>query len=119
HNCKLIMKSGNTKHISWYISIYAAKHQQHSSNTSALLAKTITYHRQSEAHNSNLQQLNCCLIRCCANSLSCEQEFSAPEVISYLMGWGDCYISHHFEMIHWNSVVSLLKKMFPQLCEQQ
>ncbi|KAG1889422.1 hypothetical protein F4604DRAFT_1915296 [Suillus subluteus] len=70
-------------------------------------------------HNSNVQELNRRLIQCCANSLSQEQEFSTPEVISYLMGWGDQYISHHFEMIYWNAVVSLLKKTYPQLCKHQ
>lgn len=32
HDCKLITNGGDTKHISWYISCYAAKRQQHSSN---------------------------------------------------------------------------------------
>jgi len=45
----------------------------------------------------------------CANALSCQQEFSALEVVSYLVGWGDRYISHHFKTLHWYSVVSLLK----------
>ena len=40
--------------------------------------------------------------------LSHEQELSAPEVVSYLMGWGNCYISHHFETIPWFSILSLL-----------
>jgi hypothetical protein len=119
HDCKLITNGGDTKHISWYISTYAAKCQQHSSNASALLAKLITYHRQREARNSDVEQLNCHLIQCCANCLSHEQEFSAPEVMSYIMGWGDRYISHHFETIHWSSVVSLLKKTFPQLREHR
>ncbi|KAG2057767.1 hypothetical protein BDR06DRAFT_969118 [Suillus hirtellus] len=48
--------------------------------------------------------------------ISChKQEFSTPEVVSYLMKWDDQYISHHFETIYWTSVMSLLKKMFPTL----
>lgn len=115
HDCKLITNGGETKHISWYISCYAAKRQQHSSNASALLAKTIAYHKSSESHNSDLNQLNRRLVQRCANSLSREQEFSAPEVVSYLMKWDDRYISHHFETIYWTSVTSLLKKTFPAL----
>ncbi|KAG1906560.1 uncharacterized protein F5891DRAFT_1181971 [Suillus fuscotomentosus] len=75
----------------------------------------IAYHKQNEAHNSDVQLLNCRLIQRCVNSLSREQEFSAPEVVSYLVGWGDRYVSHHFETIHWSSVTSLLKKTYLQL----
>jgi hypothetical protein len=115
HDCKLVTNGEGTKHISWYISSYAAKRQQHSSNASALLAKTIAYHRKNESHNSDLQSLNKRLIQRCANALSRQQEFSAPEVVSYLVGWGDRYISHHFETLHWYSVISLLKRTFPEL----
>ncbi|KAG1823894.1 uncharacterized protein BJ212DRAFT_1296415 [Suillus subaureus] len=67
---------------------------QHSCNASALLAKTVAYHHR-------------------------KQEFSAPEVVSYLMGWGDHYISHPFQTIHWNSVTVLLKQSFPFLRDYQ
>ena len=33
------------------------------------------------------------------------------------MGWGDRFISHHFETIHWYAVVNLLKKCYPILSE--
>jgi hypothetical protein len=109
HNCKLIMNGEGTKHIAWYISSYAAKRQQHSCNASALLAKTVAYHRRDEAHNSDIHTLNKQLLQRCANALSREQEFSAPEVVSYIMGWGDRYVSHPFQTIHWSSVTGLLK----------
>jgi hypothetical protein len=51
----------------------------------------------------------------CANTLSREQEFSAPEVISYLMGWGDRFISHFFVTIYWASVCRLIKKTYPAM----
>lgn len=44
-----------------------------------------------------------------------EKEFSGPEVISYLMGWGDQFMSHHFVPIYWNGVLYALKKTFPSL----
>jgi hypothetical protein len=119
HDVKLITNGTETKHISWYISSYAAKRQQHSSNASALLAKTLAYHQHTESHNHDLAQLNKRLLQRCANSLSREQEFSAPEVVSYLMKWEDRYISHHFETIHWYSVMSLLKKTFPVLAQRK
>jgi hypothetical protein len=115
HDCKLITNGEGTTHISWYILSYAAKRQQHSLNASALLTKTIAYHQKDQNHNTDLHSINKRLIQRCANTLSREQEFSAPEVVSYLTGFGDQYVSHHFQTIHWYSVVSLLKHVFPSL----
>ena len=115
HDIKLITNGIETKDIAWYITHYVAKKQRDSSNTSALLAKTFAYHHRSEHRNFDIVARNKKLIQRCANTLSCEQELSAPEVVSYLMGWGDRYISHHFETIPWFSVLSLLRKTFPVL----
>ena len=77
--------------------------------------KTFAFHHDSEKRNFDLVATNKKLIQRCANTLSREQELSAPEVISYLMGWGDRYISHHFMTIPWFSVTTLLRKTFPVL----
>ncbi|KAG2029673.1 hypothetical protein BDR03DRAFT_987611 [Suillus americanus] len=63
HKCgpgcvKLITNGDGTKHITWYISSYAMKQQQHSCNASTLLAKTIVYHQQDEVHHSDIRTLN-------------------------------------------------------------
>ncbi|KAG8216549.1 hypothetical protein J3R82DRAFT_6697, partial [Butyriboletus roseoflavus] len=55
------------------------------------------------------------LIQRCANSLSRDQEFSTPKVVSYLMNWGDRYISHHFKPLYMSSVIAMLKQVYPQL----
>jgi hypothetical protein len=73
--------------------------------------------RQGTTH-SDLTLLNKRLIQRCANTLTRQQELSAPEVVSYLMGWGDRFISHHFETIHWFTVVDLLKKSYPILMHE-
>ena len=85
---------------------------------STLLANTLAFHHTREAQNSNIHTLNRKLIQRCANSLSREQEFSAPEVVSYLMNWGDRYISHHFEPIYITSVIAMLKRIFPELSQE-
>ena len=54
------------------------------------------------------------MVQRCVNTLSREQELSGPEVISYLMGWGDRYISHHFETVPLFPLLNLLKKTFPE-----
>jgi hypothetical protein len=115
HDLKLVTNGQDTKNLAWYISGYMVKKRETSSNTSALLAKTFAFHHEKERRTSDLTVLNKRLIQHCANTLSREQEISAPEVVSYLMGWGDCFISHHFKTIHWFSVVNLLKKTFPVL----
>ena len=33
------------------------------------------------------------------------------------MGWGDRFISHHFETIYWFAVISALKKTYPILLQ--
>ena len=109
---KLITSGAETIDISFYISLYVAKRQSNSSNASALLVKKLAFHKRRERYNSDTVQLNRRLLQRCANTLSREQEFSAPEVISYLMGWGDRFISHFFITIYWSSVSALIRKTY-------
>jgi hypothetical protein len=117
HDIKLITNGMETKDIVFYITNYATKKHLTSSNISPLLAKTFAFNGTSAAQGrtSSLSALNKKLMQRCGNTLSREQELSAPKVISHLMNWGDRYISHHFETIHWYTVLSLLKKTFPVL----
>ena len=89
HDIKLITNGAETKDIAWYITHYVAKKQKESFNVSALLAKSFAFHNKSKPIGANLTAMNKRLIQRCANSLSREQELSAPQVISYLMGWSD------------------------------
>ena len=115
HDIKLITNGEETKDISFYITNYVAKKQTHSSNTSALLAKRFAYHQAQEAARADWVDANKRLLQRCANSLSRLQELSAPEVVSYLMGWGDRYLSHHYVPIYWDGAVAALKQFYPTL----
>ena len=119
HDIKLITNGVETKDIAWYITHYVAKKQNDSSNVSALLAKTFAFHYAAKNQSTDLSVINKKLIQQCGNALSRQQELSALEVVAYLMGWGDRFISHHFQVIHWNSVVQLLKKTYPVLRQQR
>lgn len=119
HDMKLITNGMETKDIAWYVTKYLAKKQSESSNISALLAKTFAFDRENRPRNMDLVAANKLLLQRCANTLSREQELSGPEVVSYLMGWGDRYISHHFETIPWISVLSSLRRQFPELRKEQ
>ena len=116
HGLKLVTNGEDTKNIAWYITNYKMKILLHLNNTSALLAKTFLYHCLAESYTSDLHLLNKRLIQCRVNTLTYEQEIGAPEVVSYLMGWGDRFISHHFETIYWFAVMSALRKSFPICC---
>ncbi len=118
HDIKLITNGMETKDIAWYITHYVAKKQNDSTNISTLLVKTFAFHHAAKNQLTDLSAINKKLVQQCGNSLSHQQELSAPEVVAYLMGWGDCFISHHFQIIHWNSIVQLLKKTFPVLRQQ-
>lgn len=115
HDIKLITNGSDTKDITWYITNYATKKQQHSFNTSALLAKRLAFHNVQEKGNMSFTDVNKKLLSRCANTLTREQEFSGPEVVSHLMGWGDRFISHHFVPIYWSGVIFALKKTYPSL----
>lgn len=89
HDIKLITNGGDTKDITLYITNYATKKQRHSFNAHALLAKRLAFHNLQEKGNSSYAEVNKKLLAHCTNTLTWEQEFSGPEVVSYLMGWGD------------------------------
>jgi hypothetical protein len=115
NDIKLITNGADTNDITFYITNYATKKRHNSSNTSALLAKRLAFHRKQEKNTTDQETLNRRLIQRCANTLSREHEFAAVEVISYLMGWGDRYLSHHYTRIYWDAVVSALKRQHPEL----
>ena len=115
HDTKLIMSGGETSVLTWYITNYASKKQQRTSNVSALLAKRVAFHTQEERRRTDVTNINKRLIQRCANTLSREREFSGPEIMSYLMGWGDRYESHHYVGISADVIMRALKDQFPGL----
>ncbi|RDB28920.1 ATP-dependent DNA helicase RRM3 [Hypsizygus marmoreus] len=115
HDIKLIISSGEAKHLAWYLSRYAAKKQLAAFNASALLAKSLAYFYAEEKRKKEILEMNKRLIQRCANTLSRHHEFSGPEVMSYIMGWGDRYESHHYVTIYWDSALNALKRQFPEL----
>ncbi|KAF6745923.1 ATP-dependent DNA helicase PIF1 [Ephemerocybe angulata] len=117
HDMKLMIAGGATRSITWYITNYASKKQHHGNNQSALLAKSFAYHVEKEARNPDFVNANKRLLQRCANSLSRDREFSAPEIISYLMGWGDRFESHHYVAIRWDLAMKSLISAYPGLLE--
>jgi hypothetical protein len=115
HDVKLIMSGPETNTLTWYITNYAGKKQKRSSNVSALLAKRVAFHTVEERRRNDLRDVNKRLIQRCANTLTRDREFSGPEIISYLMGWGDRFESHNYVAIYTDAIMSGLKERFPGL----
>ncbi|KAF7320708.1 ATP-dependent DNA helicase [Mycena chlorophos] len=70
--------------ITFYITLYIAKRQIQAANASALLAKSLEIKQRLDARDAARQQsikdANKRLLQQCTNTLSRQQEFSAPEV---------------------------------------
>ena len=47
--------------------------------------------------------------------LNKQAELSGPQVISYLMNWGDSFASHQFVSVYWSQVANVLKEVYPSL----
>jgi hypothetical protein len=107
---KLILNGTETKDVTWYFSSYVAKNQWDISNSSVLLANWLAFHEKQEHYNGETTTRNKRLIQRCVNTLSREQMFSAPGVISYLMGNGDCKISHYFASFYTLDLSNALRK---------
>ncbi|KAI0263900.1 hypothetical protein BC834DRAFT_826866 [Gloeopeniophorella convolvens] len=118
-NCdgKLLTNGADTRHLTYYVSMYTTKKQGRSYNMSAVMAKGLAYHF---AENEYIQELwdrqRSLLVRAC-NTLTREQEVPTPMVMSYLMGWGDRYMSHHYSAVFWTLFVVELKKTFTEFDE--
>ena len=104
-----------------YNTNYAFKKQNKSSNATALIADSFAFTREQEKKDDSRDgfDLNKKLLQRCANSLFSEREFSAPEIISYLMGWEDCFESHFYVNIYWDAAMASLKTAFPCLTAKQ
>jgi hypothetical protein len=72
------------------------------------------FHKTAPEH-TDFCKSNASFVFRCGLALNREQEYSGQQVMSYLMGKGDTIQSHTYSPIYWSSVVSALKKRFPEL----
>ena len=113
---KLLTNGSDTKKVARYTTTYVAKKQNKSYNASAVMAKTYAYHLEHiqgpSSYVEEVRDVQRLLLFRLVNALNGEQELAAPMVVSYLMGWGDTYRSHHYSPIYWSSFVHALTKNF-------
>ena len=91
---KLLTNGKDTKHLTWYISNYATKGQKAVYNMLLLIAKYAAYHFSDTLDVLDAWECTQSLLFQCLCATNHEAEQSGPQVISYLMGWGDRYLSH-------------------------
>lgn len=115
HDIKLLLHSADAADIFWYITRYATKKQLKSANVSALFAKTLSYLNRSHRRSSDVKKFSDQLTLRCSMAVGRMQEFSSAEVISYLMNWGDRYVSHTYVPIYVSGIIASLKDEFPNL----
>ncbi|KAI0049247.1 hypothetical protein FA95DRAFT_1650432 [Auriscalpium vulgare] len=112
---KLLTNAGDALNITFYVTSYAAKKQGRYHNASGLLAKHLAYHFESNTYQDDIRDRQRLLLFRSVNVLNREQEIPAPLVISYLMGWGDVYRSHHYTPVYWSSFAAHLLRECPEL----
>ncbi|KAF9231009.1 hypothetical protein BU15DRAFT_29067, partial [Melanogaster broomeanus] len=106
NDAKLLTNGGDTRNVSFYVTGYETKNQGKNYNMSAVMAKGYAQHVERQKDVQYLQglrdQQRMLLFRI-VHAINREQELSAPMVVSYLMGWGDTYRSHHYTPLYWSS----------------
>lgn len=100
---KFIGSGASAKAILFYITDYITKSQLKAHVAYQILQAAV---KKLENYNQSDDELTVkakrMLVRC-ANALISQQELSAPQVVSYLMGYGDHYTSHRFRNLFWKS----------------
>ncbi|KDN38232.1 hypothetical protein RSAG8_09631, partial [Rhizoctonia solani AG-8 WAC10335] len=115
NDIKFISNGFDARAIIWYITAYQTKKQRQSHNASALLADGIAYHLASSDYIDNIRERNRLLISRCLRILNRQMEQSAPQVISYLLGYGDTFASHTYVAVYWSSVAAEILRACPTL----
>ncbi|KAG2096498.1 uncharacterized protein F5147DRAFT_583956 [Suillus discolor] len=96
NDIKLLTNGSDTKDVAWYFTDYSTKKQNKNNNVSALMASTLLYHQEHSNHLDDVVNHNRLLLFHCQHAINREMEHSGPQVIAYLMGWGNAIYSHHY-----------------------
>ncbi|EUC67452.1 ATP-dependent DNA helicase PIF1, partial [Rhizoctonia solani AG-3 Rhs1AP] len=115
NDIKFITNGAIARALIWYITFYVTKKQGASYNQSAVIENTYAYHVEKSPKSEDAREQNRQFIFRCGMSLNREMEYSGQQAMAYLMGYGDTIQSHTYVTIWWSTVVSALKRTFPEL----
>ena len=99
NNIKINTNGKDTKDVAFYITTYVTKKQKKTHNLSALMASALAYHTQNPRYD-DIRERNRLLLYRCINVINQEAELSGPQVVSYIMGYGDNYTSHNYAPLY-------------------
>jgi len=110
---KFIGSGPSAKAILYYITDYITKSQLKTHVAFAALELAICklgeYDPDSDDYTVRAKRL----LQKCAYAMISHQELSAPQVCSYLMGFGDHYTSHQFRHLYWTSFEKFINDEYP------
>ena len=115
NDLKVVIYGKDTRNIARYLTNYQSKDPSKTYNMSALLGSALAYHQTHLPQSQSLQDQNRLLIYRCFNVLNRQAELSGPQVMSYLMDWGDRFTSHQYVSVYWNQLASAIKQVYPNL----
>lgn len=115
NDIKFLSNGHQARAVAFYVTHYATKGQKNTYNLCAYLAENLGYHYESSDHIDNARERTRLLIFRCLHVLNRQIEQSGQQVMSYLLGFGDHYCSHHYTPLFWSSVVTQLCQAFPLL----
>jgi len=110
NDLKINTNGADTKDVAFYITAYATKKQKKSHNLSALMATAMPYHTANPLYE-DIRERNRLLLYRCINVINREAELSGPQVVSYLMGYGDTFTSHNYAPLYTSSLFSTVRQM--------
>ncbi|KIO04743.1 hypothetical protein M404DRAFT_52717, partial [Pisolithus tinctorius Marx 270] len=113
NDLKINTNGADTKDMAFYITAYATKKQKKSHNLSALMASALPYHMNNLKYD-DVHECNRLLIYRCINVINREAELSGPQVVSYLMGYGDTFTSHNYAALYTGPLFSTIKALYPE-----
>lgn len=96
---KYIFSGSDAKALVYYITDYVTKSNLSFHDTFSLVLKAVQSlekYRFPDSSNMSAEEKSRRLVLRCYNTLASQQELSATQVASYLMGWSDHYTTHEF-----------------------
>ena len=110
NNLKINTNGEDTKDVAFYITAYATKKQKKTHNLSALMASAMPYHTANPLYE-DIHEQNRLLLYQCINVISREAELSGPQVVSYLMGYGDTFTSHNYAPLYTSALFRAVRQI--------
>ena len=119
NDIKMVIFGKETKSIGGYLTNYQTKDPSKTYNMSALLGSALMYHQQHLSQFESAREQNRLLIYRCFNVLNRQAELSGPQVMSYLMNWGDNFTSHQYVPVYWGQLANALRQAYPLMNERE